>query len=242
MAFPAGSRSMLGEGPRIPHLGGRRRSEIGDLRHDVDEAFARIEGELDNLLTPSEPATVIPAIQTEAVVTAALSQTIRVDPTSNPQTVNLPSIEVADAGRLIEVKEVGGGAAGSLLTNLVTIAPSSGDTVDGQSSFEISMQRGSVILRSDGASDWMITGAYLPISAGASAADHHQTDQFTATALQTAFVLSKVPADPVDVVMHVNGQRQRNGVDFSIVGTTVTWLDVQFTLSGGDAVQLDYDF
>jgi hypothetical protein len=242
MAFPSESRSFSPEVPRIPHLA-RRRTEVGDLRHDVDEALLRLEAEVDGIAAPGNPATDVTTIQTVSVVAGAVNETIRVDPSLNPQTINLPEILLADSGRIIEIKEVGGSTAGSALANFVTVTPFGGNTVDGQADFQLSVERASVILRNDGSSDWMITGAYLPTTGGGGGAlDHHQTDQYTAMALQTVFALTRVPADSADVVMHINGQRQRNGIDFTVIGTTITWLDVQFTLSGGDAVQLDFDF
>lgn len=76
---------------------------------------------------------------------------------------------------------------------------------------------------------------------GGAGEDHHQTDQFTATSKQTVFSLSDTPVDPDDVELTVNGIEYANGSDFSVSGTTVTWLDVLFTLSAGDCIIIDYD-
>ena len=61
---------------------------------------------------------------------------------------------------------------------------------------------------------------------------------FTPTLGQTAFVLSATPADNVD--LFVNHLKYVDGVDYSVSGATVTWLDVQFTLSPTDSVEIQY--
>lgn len=73
--------------------------------------------------------------------------------------------------------------------------------------------------------------------------DHHQTDNFTvATDGETSFTLSQTPADINDVEMTVNGIEYTNGVDFTVVSTSVTWNDILFTLRAGDMITFDYDF
>lgn len=70
-----------------------------------------------------------------------------------------------------------------------------------------------------------------------------RNQEFTATAGQTAFVLSKT-IFPVSglVEMYVNGMAYARGSDFTAGGTTVTWLDNPFTLDDGDCVLVVYDF
>jgi hypothetical protein len=82
---------------------------------------------------------------------------------------------------------------------------------------------------------------YLPVTPGA-VADHVQTDIYSATGGQTNFTLTKTPNDPNDVKMMINGVDYINGADYSITGTTCTWLNVPFTLSAGDKVELVYHF
>jgi hypothetical protein len=63
-----------------------------------------------------------------------------------------------------------------------------------------------------------------------------QVDPFTAAPLQTAFVLSAVPAVSADVLVWVNGVLYELGVDYTVVGTALTWLNTLFTLGAPDVV------
>lgn len=72
-------------------------------------------------------------------------------------------------------------------------------------------------------------------------ADHHRTDQFTPTPAQTLFPLSATPVDPLDTHMSVNGQLQVYGTNFTVVGSTLSWLNVGFMLGPSDYVTIDYD-
>lgn len=51
---------------------------------------------------------------------------------------------------------------------------------------------------------------------------------------QVAFVLPALPSG--DVAMFVNGVQYRQGVDYTVVGVNVTWLNVPFALVTTDAV------
>jgi hypothetical protein len=57
------SRSLRGEAPGIPHLVMRRRGglsgEILDLRLDIDEAFGRLEAELDNYVSVEDESSLV---------------------------------------------------------------------------------------------------------------------------------------------------------------------------------------
>ena len=68
--------------------------------------------------------------------------------------------------------------------------------------------------------------------------DH--TDQFTAGAAQTVFVLSVAPTFPNAVLMFVNGVEYRRGVDFTVVGTTLTWTNATFVMLAGFTVDVNY--
>jgi hypothetical protein len=185
-------------------------------------------------------ATTITSVYTSLTVTASASETVLVDPTLNPQTVTLPGVGLSNSGKMIEVKVVTG-ITGNPLPNNVTIVPTGLDTLDGSPSFILQVGRASVTFRSDGTGSWLILGAYPPDSAVLT--DHHQTDQFiVAVNGQTAFTLSAIPIDGNDVEMTVNGVEYLNSVDFSVVGTAITWFNLSFTLAIGDEVKFDYDF
>ena len=61
---------------------------------------------------------------------------------------------------------------------------------------------------------------------------------------QTGFALSQTPKDATDVVMTVNGVRYEYGAgkDYTIAGSTVTWLDVDFTMATTDEVIFTYEY
>jgi hypothetical protein len=86
-------------------------------------------------------------------------------------------------------------------------------------------------------------GAALGVPLGGAAAAPAPTaeDEFTATLAQTVFTLTQSAAAGGVVVLTINGQRFAEGTDFTISGTTLTWLDTPFTLEAGDAVVITYN-
>lgn len=65
-------------------------------------------------------------------------------------------------------------------------------------------------------------------------------DKFTATAGQTVFTLSQTPADVNVVLLFVEGVEYSPPVFFTVVGTTLTWLDVPFTMPLNARVEAFY--
>ncbi len=65
-------------------------------------------------------------------------------------------------------------------------------------------------------------------------------DEFTATAGQVTFVLSSTPLDVDSVSVIVNGVHYDDDADWTISGTTVTWLDTVFVMDAGDKVIIRY--
>ena len=65
-------------------------------------------------------------------------------------------------------------------------------------------------------------------------------ETFTPTLAQTAFVLAATPADTSDVRVFVNGVKYIVTSDFTVSGTTVTWLDTPFALDTLDTVEIVY--
>lgn len=70
--------------------------------------------------------------------------------------------------------------------------------------------------------------------------EEYVQDTIVTTNGQTAFVLDLMPVDANDVVMYVNGFAYDKNEDYSVVGTSVTWLDNPFTLAIGDEVKFTY--
>lgn len=64
-------------------------------------------------------------------------------------------------------------------------------------------------------------------------------ESFTPTASQTIFTVAETPSDPTDVNFRLNGVSYETGVDFSVSGTTVTWLKA-ITLDTTDLVEITY--
>jgi len=60
--------------------------------------------------------------------------------------------------------------------------------------------------------------------------------EFTAVADQTIFALSGTPAVPSATIIWVNGFKYIYNVHYTVVGNTLTWLNVDFTLITGDKV------
>ncbi len=69
-----------------------------------------------------------------------------------------------------------------------------------------------------------------------------ELEEFTASAGQTDFVLSKTPFSVAKIVFKVNGVSYRRTTDFTVAAMTVTWTDVAFILEAGDIVEIEYDF
>ena len=84
------------------------------------------------------------------------------------------------------------------------------------------------------------TGRWLKLAAG-SMGSVIKTDAFTPTLGQTVFALSFPYAGSGDPVwLTVGGIAFELGVDYTLVGTTLTWLDVDFTLDATDRIVIIY--
>ena len=85
-----------------------------------------------------------------------------------------------------------------------------------------------------------VASELLTLADGMTAADGLlYRDGYTPTVGQTVFTLTNTPSD-TSVEMFVNGVRYRHGIDYTVTGTTVTWLDTLFTLDGSDRVVITY--
>lgn len=51
-------------------------------------------------------------------------------------------------------------------------------------------------------------------------------DEFTPTQGQSIFPLGRAPVDVVSLGFYVNGHLQDDGVDYTLAGSTITWLNV----------------
>lgn len=58
---------------------------------------------------------------------------------------------------------------------------------------------------------------------------------------QTVFALSTTPLDASAVLFYVNGVLYENGAEYTVSGTTLTWLDTLFTLGPTDGAQAYYE-
>lgn len=81
------------------------------------------------------------------------------------------------------------------------------------------------------------------ISSASALTHQHVVDHPTiATNGQTAITLSQTPKDANDVVLIVNGIQYALTTDYTISGTTLTWLDTDFTLETTDKVSVEYAY
>jgi len=85
-------------------------------------------------------------------VTATVATAMLVNATSGNITVNLPTAASALAGSIILVKKTDSTA------NTVNVVPSGADTIDGGSSFLLSLQNEFMQIVSDGVSKWWVIG------------------------------------------------------------------------------------
>jgi len=83
-------------------------------------------------------------------------------------------------------------------------------------------------------------GLFAP-PAGAVSAAPFQEDEFSATPAQTVFALSQSFAPGGMSIVTVNGVRYSDGTDYTIVGTTFTWLNTPFVLVAGDCVVVTFE-
>lgn len=65
-------------------------------------------------------------------------------------------------------------------------------------------------------------------------------DESTPTIGQVTFILSTAPTDALSLTMRVNGAAYDNGIDYTVSGVTVTWLNLDFTMETTDKVHLRY--
>lgn len=80
---------------------------------------------------------------------------------------------------------------------------------------------------------------YYPAGgSGGGGASALQNEQFIATPGQTVFNLASVPTS--SVILTVNGDVYEDTVDFVVAANVVTWLNTDFALVAGDAVQVFY--
>lgn len=67
-------------------------------------------------------------------------------------------------------------------------------------------------------------------------------DEFTATDGQTTFTLTHAPSNPDATTLYVNAGKYDIGDDYTISGTTLTWLNSAFLLDAGDNIELYYQY
>jgi hypothetical protein len=65
-------------------------------------------------------------------------------------------------------------------------------------------------------------------------------ENYVAIANQALFPLGSAPATPALVLMYVNGVLYVYGTDYTVAGSTATWLNVPFVMNAGDTVTFVY--
>ena len=78
----------------------------------------------------------------------------------------------------------------------------------------------------------------IEISGGAAAL--WTEDEFAPGLGQVSFILTSAPADPDSFSLHVNGVVYDDTADYTVSGTTLTWLNTLFSLDGSDKLLARY--
>jgi hypothetical protein len=65
-------------------------------------------------------------------------------------------------------------------------------------------------------------------------------DEFTPTSGQVTFIISTAPADLQTLTFAVNGVLADEGTDYTVSGTTITWLNAPFAMETTDLVVVRY--
>jgi hypothetical protein len=65
-------------------------------------------------------------------------------------------------------------------------------------------------------------------------------DVFSPTLGQTAFTLSATPSAPTTSLVWINGVLYEEGLDYTVSGTTLTWLNIAFSLGPPDLLEAYY--
>lgn len=71
------------------------------------------------------------------------------------------------------------------------------------------------------------------------AINERREESFTPAPAQTVFNIAATPTTDSEVTFRLNGVAYETGTDFSVVGTTVTWLKA-ITLDATDTVEIVY--
>jgi len=90
--------------------------------------------------------------------------------------------------------------------------------------------------------DWAIfsNGAWRRLGGGLTAGISDKDILSVLANGQTLFTLSTIPGNVNLSLLMVNGQAQSYGIHYTIAGTTLTWLNVGFTLQTTDRVEIFY--
>ena len=70
--------------------------------------------------------------------------------------------------------------------------------------------------------------------------DPELEDEFIPADAQITFILSQAPTDTDSFELHVNGVQCDSVTDFTVSGTTLTWLNVPFVLETSDKLIARY--
>ena len=88
----------------------------------------------------------------------------------------------------------------------------------------------------DGFAVWVETTA-----AGGGGGGPWASQRFVATAAQVSFILGAAPVTTSSIIVAINGiAADGAGVDYTVSGTTLTWLNNEFSLEAGDIVSATY--
>jgi hypothetical protein len=92
------------------------------------------------------------------------------------------------------------------------------------------------------ANDWAIfsNGSWRRLGGGLTAGISEKDVLPVLANGQTLFTLSTIPGNPNISLLNVNGLKANYGIDYTIAGTTLTWLNTSYNLETTDRVEILY--
>ena len=174
--------------------------------------------------------------------TAVTNELVRCNSVAGEINITLPTLP-AD-GSIVGIIDINNTAG----TNNLVVYPSSGISIERDAtSYILDISSAYVtFMYNSSMSNWQLLetpsapGSSGGGSGGVSALT--MTDTYTSSLLQTVFTLSHQPVIGGALTLVVNGVSYTNGVDFTVAGTILTWLNIDFVLDNTDVLDIEYNY
>lgn len=86
----------------------------------------------------------------------------------------------------------------------------------------------------------LTAGNWLLVGSTSSSNGYPAIEKFVPALAQTVFTMSGSPTPTIQPILTVNGVEYEKGVNYTISGSTLTWLDTPFTLDASDDLRIYY--